>query len=544
MKNIIYFGFCLFLMHCSPPKQDVDMVLKNATVYTVDSLFTKAEAVAIKDGKIVAVGTTAHLEQAYNPTKSVDIDGKFVYPGFIDAHTHFVRYSLILNQVDLTGAKSWEEVVDRLIQFSKTHPDGWLIGMGWDQSEWPQNKFPENSRLNELFPDRPVVLTRIDSHALIANQKALEAGGVTKNTRIDGGTVELKNGELTGILLDNAMQLVQNKQPEPSRKVQVDALMKAQENGFAAGLTSVHNLSISYPSVELIDSLQQAGKLKMKVYALLMATEDNLKWLFDKGKIKTPYLQVRGFKAYADGALGSRGACLLEPYSDQPNWSGFLRTTPQKLDSVATRILQHKMQLATHAIGDSANRMVLKTYAKLLKGKNDERWRIEHAQVINKNDFHYFGDYNIVPSVQPTHAISDLDMAPKRLGEERLKFAYANKTLLEQNNWLPLGTDFPFVDISPLHTFFEAVFRQNANGEPKDGFQMKDALTREEALRGITIWAARAGFEENERGSLIPGKDADIVVMDTDLMTASKSDILHSKVLMTFSNGERVYALE
>lgn len=387
MKNIIYFGLCLFLIHCSPPKQEVDMVLKNATVYTVDSLFTKAEAVAIKDGKIVAVGTTAHLEQAYNPKESVDIGGKFVYPGFIDAHTHFVRYSLILNQVDLTGAKSWEEVVDRLTQFSKKHPDGWLIGMGWDQSDWPQNEFPENSRLNELFPDRPVVLTRIDSHALIANQKALEASGVTKNTRIDGGTVELKNGELTGILLDNAMQLVQDKQPEPSRKVKVDALMKAQENGFAVGLTSVHNLSISYPSVELMDSLQQAGKLKMKVYALLMATEDNLNWLFDKGKIKTQRLQVRGFKAYADGALGSRGACLLEPYSDLSNWSGFLRITPQKLDSVAARILQHKMQLATHAIGDSANRMVLKTYAKLLKGRNDERWRVEHAQVINKMIF-------------------------------------------------------------------------------------------------------------------------------------------------------------
>jgi len=279
----------------------------------------------------------------------------------------------------------------------------------------------------------------------------------------------------------------------------------------------------------------------MRLYVLLSDQKNNFDFLFSRGKIKTDRLNVRGFKVFADGALGSRGACLLQPYSDRPNWYGFLLSPKEHFDSVANIIHQHGFQMCTHAIGDSANRVILNTYTKYLKGKNDLRWRIEHSQVINENDFHLFGDYNIIPSVQPTHATSDMYWAADRLGNERVKNAYANKRLLEQNGWIPFGTDFPVEDISPIKTFYAAVFRQDAKGWPEGGFEMENAVSREQAIRGMTVWAAKANFEENEKGSLEKGKFADFIILDTDLMNAPEKNILNAKVIMTFVNGEKVF---
>ena len=275
---------------------------------------------------------------------------------------------------------------------------------------------------------------------------------------------------------------------------------------------------------------------------MLSDRRKNYDYAFKNGKIKTPRLNVRAFKLFSDGALGSRGACLINPYSDRTGWSGFLLQPESHFDAMAKVIAEHGFQMCTHAIGDSANRVMLHIYAKYLKGKNDLRWRIEHAQVINKEDFHFFGDYNIIPSVQPTHATSDMYWAADRLGKERLKYAYANKQLLQENGWIPLGTDFPVEDISPIATFYAAVFRQDQQQWPDGGFQMENALTREEALRGITSWAAKANFEENEKGTLEKGKLADFIIADTDLMHASEKDVLATKVLMTFLNGEMVFA--
>ncbi|MEO6682640.1 MAG: amidohydrolase [Ginsengibacter sp.] len=531
----------LILLASCNKKEKIDLLVFNATIYTVDSSFSKSEAIAIKDGKIVEVGTSADLQFKYDAAENIDADGKFIYPGFIDAHAHFLGYGLSLQITDLVGAQSWEEILDRLKVFAEENPEGWLRGRGWDQNDWEIKEFPTNDKLDELFPDRPVVLTRVDGHASIANTKALNLAGIKAGDKIAGGDIEVKNGKLTGILVDNAMSLVSSKIPSSSSAQLKEALMDAQRNCFEAGLTTINDCGLHYTDALFIDSLQKTNDLKMRLYIMLSDIKSNYEFLFSRGKIKTDRLSVRSFKIFADGALGSRGACLLEPYSDKPGWTGFLLSSAEHFDSVANIIYKNKMQMCTHAIGDSGNRVILNTYAKYLNGKNDLRWRIEHAQVVNKDDFHLFGQNNIIPSVQPTHATSDMYWAQERLGSERVKGAYAYKQLLNENGWIPLGTDFPVEDISPMKTFYAAVARRDAKGWPQQGYQMENALTREETLKGMTIWAAKSNFEEHEKGSLEKGKFADFIIMDKDLMKMDDSEILEAKVLNTFLGGEKVF---
>jgi len=531
----------LLVILSSSAQQKIDLLVYNATVYTVDKNFAVKEALAVNNGKIIETGATKDLQNKYDAKEKMDVNGKFVYPGLIDAHAHFVEYGLGLQKANLVGTGSWEKVIERLKIFSQKNKSGWLTGEGWDQNDWPGKKFPTNKKLNELFPNRPVVLTRVDGHAVIANKKALDLSGLKAGDTIDGGVIETINGELTGILIDNATELVYKHIPGPSLSQIKDALLNAQQNCFAAGLTTIDDCGLNYRLMLFIDSLQQSKQLKMKMYIMLSDAKENYDFLFSKGKIKTDRLTVCAFKVYADGALGSRGACLLQPYADKPGWSGFLLSSQKHFDSVANIIASHGFQMCTHAIGDSGNRTMLKIYAKYLKGKNDLRWRIEHAQMINKNDFHFFGDNNIISSVQPTHATSDMYWAEERLGKERLKYSYAYNDLLKQNGWIPLGTDFPVEDISPVKTFYAAVVRKDAKEWPKGGFQVENALSRQNTLRGMTIWAAKSNFEENEKGSLEKGKFADFIITDTDLMNADVKDILYTQILMTFVNGEKVF---
>ena len=539
--RIIYALPLLLLLACSASKEKIDLLVHNATIYTVDSSFSIAEAMAIKDGKILETGTNEALLKKYESKETLDAKGQFIYPGFIDAHAHFYSYGLGLQTADLTGTDSWQAIIDTLRSFSKSHPDGWLIGRGWDQNDWNEKEFPNNEALNTLFPDRPVLLSRIDGHAAIANNKALQMANLKPGISITGGTVEVRNGSLTGILVDNAIDLVSRIIPDPSAQQIKQGLLDAQQRCFAMGLTTIDDCGLPYQVAELMDRLHKSGELKMRLYVMLSDGKSNFDYLFAKGPVKTDRLHINGFKVYADGALGSRGACLLKPYSDKPNWSGFLLSAPEHFDSVANILYAKNFQMCTHAIGDSGNRTILNTYAKYLKGPNDRRWRIEHAQVVNKADFNLFGQYNIIPSVQPTHATSDMYWAEQRLGPDRVRGAYAFNDLLKQNGWIPLGTDFPVEDISPFKTFFAAVIRKDAKGWPANGYQIENALSREAALRGMTIWAAKSNFEEKEKGSLEKGKLADFVLLNADIMKAAEGELLQVNVQKTYVNGEKVF---
>ena len=551
MTKVILLFLLLFSLSNSSfaTKQKADLLVYHCTIYTVDASFSTAEAMVIKDGKILALGKKAVLEKSYEFKERLDAKGKFIYPGFIDAHAHFVGYGMSLQHVDLTGTNSWEEVLSKVKTFASHNKDGWITGRGWDQNDWTVKEFPSNDQLTTLFPDRPVLLERVDGHAAIANKKALDIAGIKAKDKISGGEIEVQQPnpgdaalpKLTGILIDNAVEIVGAKIPSATADQFKRALLAAEKNCFAVGLTTIDDCGLNYTDVENIKALQATGILKMRLYVMLSDDKKNYDYLEKRGIIKTARLNVRSFKVYGDGALGSRGACLLEPYADKPGHRGFLLSKPEHFDSVANWISQRGFQMCTHAIGDSGNRTMLRIYSKYLKGKNDLRWRIEHAQVINQHDFDLFGASSIVPSVQPTHATSDMYWAGERLGSDRVKGAYAYKQLLQQNGWMPLGTDFPVEDISTFKTFYAAVVRKDAKGWPASGYQMENALTREEALKGMTIWAAKANFEEMEKGSLEKGKLADFVILDGDIMKTVPEKLLQVKVLKTFLAGEQVY---
>ena len=534
-------AIALFLTSCGGPKK-VDTIVVNGVIYTVDSSFSTAQAMAIKDGLIVATGTDAEILAAYTATEKIDAKGQAVYPGFIDAHAHFVGYGKSLFQVDLFGTTSWEEAVERVKVFAAAHPElAWIEGRGWDQNKWPGKKYPTNALLNSLFPNTPVVLQRIDGHAAIANQKAFDVAGVKPGQTIVGGEVETKNNVLTGVLIDNATDLVYGSIPAVTKQTYTQWLQAAQQNCFAQGLTTITDCGLNMSDINIIDTLQQEGKISMRLFAMLSDNPENLTAYLKRGPYKTDKLFVNGFKVYADGALGSRGACLLHSYEDRKDWTGFLLANISHYDSLASVLAASKFQMCTHAIGDSANRQILNIYNKYLQKGNDRRWRIEHAQVVNPADFNLFGAAAVVPSVQPTHATSDMYWAAERLGNERMKGAYAYKQLMDQNGWIPLGTDFPVEDISPFKTFLASVGRVDAKGFPEGGFQSENALSREQTIRGMTIWAAKASFLEKEVGSLEAGKKADFIILAQDLMQVPVNKILDTKVVATFSGGKKVY---
>jgi len=523
-------------------KDRANLIIQHARIYTVDSAFHIAEAIAIRDGKILASGTDAEILSRFTADSMMDGGGKVIYPGIIDAHSHFVSYGRSLFEVNLFGCRDWHEAIERVKAFAKEHPDEpWIRGRGWDQNTWPGKSFPENSSLNQLFPNTPLLLQRVDGHAAIANACALSKAGIHPNQGLEGGQIETRNGQLTGLLVDNAVELITNLIKPGEAKDYEKWLLAAQQKCFEQGLTTVSDCGLMGRDVEAIQALQQQQKLLMRMYVMLSDDPENYTRYFAKGPWQTDRLFVNGFKVYADGALGSRGACLLAPYSDKPGWNGFLLRSQSHYDSVAKMLANSKWQMCTHAIGDSGNRMILRIYNHYLVSGNDRRWRIEHAQVVDTSDFKLFKLSNIIPSVQPTHATSDMPWAEDRLGPVRIKGAYAYQQLLQQNGWLPLGTDFPVEDISPLKTFYAAVVRKDIHGNPTKGFQMENALSREQALRGMTIWAARAGFMDQKLGSLEPGKQADFMITDEDLMSVPDSMILKIRIQSTYINGKRVF---
>ncbi|NLJ07274.1 MAG: amidohydrolase [Sphingobacteriales bacterium] len=528
-----------FIFGCMK-KKTVDLIVFNAKIYTVDSLFSTAEAVAIAQGKFVAAGTTDEILHRFKADKMLDLKGKTVYPGFIDAHSHFYGYGLFAQRIDLTATTSFEEILDIVKKWADENPEGWIIGRGWDQNKWKQTEYPDNQLLNELFPDRPVMLTRVDGHAVLVNNKALEISGLKLNENKKFAI--FKKDRFTGILLDNAADIVKDAANHPADEEIVRALKVAQEECFKSGLTTICDAGQKVRFIEIMDKLQQKGELKIRIYAMLDPEDESVRFINEKGIFRTGRLTVRAIKLYADGALGSRGACLLMPYSDMPETKGSILFSNDFYSKYCEVAYASNYQVCMHAIGDSANRFALTLFAGFLKTSNDRRWRIEHAQVINEADFGMFGKYNIIPSVQFVHAVSDMGWAEKRLGSKRLQNAYAYKKLMSQNGWIPYGSDFPVEEVNPLPGFYAAVFRKNFNGEPEGGFLPENAISRQEALKAMTIWAAKACFEENDRGSIESGKAADFVVMDTDLLNADEKQIRQAKVLKTFVGGEEVFS--
>ncbi|AFL84613.1 putative TIM-barrel fold metal-dependent hydrolase [Belliella baltica DSM 15883] len=530
------------LTSCKKEKEKVDLIVHNGTIYTVSEDFDIVNAFAVKDGKFIAVGNNSDILSKYEASQTIDAAGQAIYPGLIDAHAHFYRYGLGLKIVELLGAESEQELIERVIEHHTKNPESpWIMGKGWDQNLWENKEFPTKNQLDELFPDTPVLLTRIDGHAALANQKALDLAGISSKTEMIGGKVILENGRPTGVLIDNAIKLVTAKVPAPSEEESRAALMDAQENCFSVGLTSLVDAGLERNIIELMHQMHQESSLKMRIYAMVNPTDENMAHYFEKGFYQDEYLTVRSFKIYGDGALGSRGAALLQPYHDHNTNYGFLLNTPEAFDELAKKMYDNGFQMNTHCIGDSANRTLLDIYAKYLKGKNDLRWRIEHAQVVSKEDMPKFASYSIIPSVQPTHATSDMPWAGQRLGPFRIKTAYAYKDLLDQNGMIALGSDFPVEHINPMYGFHAAVVRKDARNQPEDGFQIENRISREQALKGMTIWAAFSNFEENLKGSIETGKLADFVFFEKDMMTAPENELRDLKVTGTYIGGMKVY---
>jgi len=388
MKKL-FFLFVIIIMSCTA-QEKVDLIITNANIYTVNANFAKAEAFAIKDGKFIGVGTTSAIQKQFVTEQIIDAKGKTIVPGLIDAHCHFYGLGLQQQKVDVTGTKSYDEVLQKIAEFYQKNKPNFLTGRGWDQNDWEVKEFPTNEKLNQFFPEIPVAIARIDGHALLVNAVALELAGINENTKIEGGEIVKKEGVITGVLIDNAMDLVYKIIPKPSKQESTLALKNAEKICFDLGLTTVDDAGLDREIIELVDSLQQAGELKIRMYAMVTADQKNLDYYLNKGISKTERLNVRSFKFYGDGALGSRGAAMRKMYSDKANHFGALIFDVKTIRNTAKRIADSEFQMNTHAIGDSANHIMLETYKQVLKDKKDRRWRIEHAQILSPEDFDAF----------------------------------------------------------------------------------------------------------------------------------------------------------
>ena len=543
MKILYVLSFTLLLSSCMKT-EEVDLIIHNGNIVSVTEDSLIFDAMAIKSGRIIAIGKEQQILNKYSAAESIDLQLDWVYPGFIDAHCHFLGYGLSLQQLELKGTKSFEEVVERCINFNKNNISTWIEGRGWDQTIWENSSNPNKKALDDKFPNTPVLLRRVDGHMAIANQSALNIAGITTETEISGGFIEILNGEITGIVSDKAVDHIRQFIPKPNEQQKKKALLDAQRNCFAVGLTTVDDAGLNKSDVQLIENLEKSEELKMRIYIMLSDTKENFDYYLDTvgGPYKTDRINVAAFKFYGDGALGSRGACLLSPYSDVDSAHyGMLLNNPNYYREKAQLIYDRGFQMCTHSIGDSTSRLILNIYGDILGGENDKRWRIEHAQVVDSADFKLFKEFNIIPSVQPTHATSDMRWARLRLGKTRIRFGYAYQKLLYQNKLIALGTDFPIENISPIETFYAAVARKNKNGMPKNGFQIENALSRWETLKGMTIWAALSNFEEQDKGSLEVNKLADFTILDRNILTVPEDEILETQVKATYVNGELVY---
>jgi hypothetical protein len=549
--NLFSLLVIVFCFGCEPPEK-VDLILHNGIIYTVNPTFDIEEALVIKDGKIIAVGPEHEIMNKYSSDNVIDLAKKPVYPGFYDAHCHFKSFAEKLNTLDLVGTNSLKEVIDWVKSYAEEHKSSkWIIGRGWDQNDWTTKNFPTKDQLDSLFPDKPVFLKRVDGHAALVNQKALDLANISNQTKINGGKIltykDLEINDIDtpcGILIDNAVDLINAILPVLTEAELLKMYQKAEKELFKVGLTTINDAGVKDKDISILKKFYENGELTINNYLMIEGTIENVEKYASQPIYNKNGLHIRSFKFMADGALGSRGACLLSPYNDDENNYGFLLNHTDFYDTCASILSATDYQMNTHCIGDSANRLLLDIYGKYLKGTNDKRWKIEHAQVVNPSDVVKFKSFNVIPSIQPTHCTSDMYWADERLGDKRIQHAYAYQTLLQQNGLVALGTDFPVENINPVYTFYAVTVRKDLNGYPENGFQPNEKLTKEQALKGMTIWAAISNFEENNKGSLEIGKNANLVVLDKDIMKVKDDEIISASVILNIIDGKIVYQVD
>jgi hypothetical protein len=549
---------CLLLLQSCMKGESVDLVIHNAQIHSMDEQNTIYEAIAIRDGKIVELGPERQILNKYSAEEYIDAGQKEVYPGFTDAHAHILSYARQKISVDLVGCKSYNEMLVRIEKYQNRHDRPFIIGRGWDQSLWGENEMPTNDRLNELFPDIPVCLFRIDGHALLANDYLIEKSGVLEKFASDpelnqGGYIiphpEIKNMDCkepciipSGVFVDNAMNPILDILPDFPNAELSTAIREIQDELFGYGITGVHEAGMQQEEVQMFKRMIDKGHLSLNIYGMLLPTEENIAFARKHGIYTHKNLLIRSFKVYGDGALGSRGAFLKQAYSDMHDHHGYLCTSLDRMKKIAGICQEVGYQMNTHAIGDSTNRVMLELYQAAHALNPDHRWRIEHAQVVDPKDFSLFAAAGVFPSVQPTHAVSDQRWAESRLGKERMHGAYAYRSLLEQFGMIAVGTDFPVEYPDPFLSIHAAVQRTNAEGTPGGGFYPNEAITLEQCLRGMTVWAAIAAFQEKELGTLEKGKDATLVIFEKPVRSSSTFE--PNFAWATFIKGKKVYTVE
>lgn len=534
-----------------PSAVAADLVVTNARVYTADDARPLVEAFAVRGGRVVFTGSAREAKALTGAnTRVVDAGGRTVIPGMVDGHAHFAGLAQKLRSVDLVGTKSLTEVIERVVERAKRTPKGsWIIGRGWDQNAWGNTAFPTHEALSAAAPDHPVILERVDGHAAYVNAAAMQLAGLTATTKDPSGGKIIRDakGNPTGVLIDRASNLVESKVPPLSRDEMRAALKDAVARMHSLGLVGMHDAGASRENIDLFEAMAQQGDLNLRLYVMIGDDAKALEHYFQVGPRSALYdgqVWVRAVKLYADGAMGSRGAALLEPYSDDPNNNGLLLSAPAHIEDVAKRGLAAGFQINTHAIGDRGNRVVLDAYEKALNARPaaDHRFRVEHAQILHQDDIPRFAQLGVIPSMQASHQTSDMYWIGKRLGPTRLYGAYAWQSLLQTGVVIPNGSDFPVEEVNPLISFHASIARQDARDWPAGGWYPEQRMSREDALRSMTLWPAYAGFQEQAMGSITPGKYADFVVLDQDIMRVPASLVLNTRVLETWVGGKRVFS--
>lgn len=548
MRILLALLIGIAISSCAHKGIHVDTIIHNATIHTMIDGDEIHEAIAIKDGKILEVGAERQILNKYSADEIIDAGKRDVYPGWTDAHGHILNYARLKLSVDLLGCKSYDQMLVRIEKYQGKYNRPFIIGRGWDQSIWGENELPNNSRLNELYPDIPVCLFRVDGHAILANDKLIQDANLyerfaAESELNEGGYIVYNEEEVpTGVFVDNAMQPILDILPDFPESDISEKILEIQGELFSYGITGVHEAGVTHKEVKLLQKLSAKDKLKLNLYAMLLPTEENIDFARKNGVYEKDNLLIRSFKVYGDGALGSRGACLKKEYHDHHGHFGYLTTSMKRMDEIAQLCAELGYQMNTHAIGDSANKVVLDIYKQIYSKNPDHRWRIEHAQIVDPADYKLFGEYAVFPSVQPTHATSDQRWAENRLGADRMNGAYAYQSLLNEFGMLAIGTDFPVEYPDPFRTIHAAVNRKDMDGIPAQGFLAQEAITIENCIKGMTSWAAMASFQEHQLGTLEEGKDATIVIFEKRVKAEDSFVPNYARTVLI--KGKKVYSIE